>query len=117
MQGKLAGVFTTVLATVDAACTRILWNGNGHAVMVGRRMDRPESTEPVLTRLPRGMTRNGVLQGVETVVAENASPWTSQYGSLVTSIYDIGTPGSVPRARPALSGRCSAGNNSRSDLC
>ena len=26
------------------ACSRILWNDNGYAVMVGRTMDWPEST-------------------------------------------------------------------------
>ncbi|MGD9651140.1 MAG: linear amide C-N hydrolase, partial [Candidatus Dadabacteria bacterium] len=40
-------------------CTRILWNNNKLAVVVGRTMDWPESTEPVLTVFPRGMERDG----------------------------------------------------------
>lgn len=79
--------------TADAAlaCTRILWNDNGHAVMVGRTMDWPESTEPVLTVLPRGMARDGGLLGGEAVVTENPARWTSIHGSLVTTVYGIGT--------------------------
>lgn len=35
-------------------CTRILWNTNDRAVLTGRTMDWPESTEPVLTVFPGG---------------------------------------------------------------
>lgn len=73
------------------ACTRVLWSDNGYATMVGRTMDWPESTEPMLTVLPRGMERDGGLVGGETAVAENPARWTSKYGSLVTTIYGIGT--------------------------
>lgn len=86
------GVTAIALGSLDAAaCTRILWNDNGYAVMTSRTMDWPESTEPVLTLLPRGMIRNGGMAGPETVVAENPATWTSKYGSLITSIYGIGT--------------------------
>lgn len=71
-------------------CTRVLWNTNQLAVMVGRTMDWPESTEPILTVLPRGMARQGGKVGRE-VVAENGAEWVSRYGSLVTTTYDIGT--------------------------
>lgn len=73
------------------ACSRILWNDNGYAVMVGRTMDWPESTEPVLTVFPRGLARDGGKAGPETVVAENPARWTSRYGSVVTTVYGIGT--------------------------
>jgi len=70
-------------------CTRILWE-NKLGVFVGRSMDWPESTEPVLTVFPRGITRDGgLLEGVP-VVAENPARWTSKYGSLVTTLYGIG---------------------------
>jgi choloylglycine hydrolase len=77
-------------ATVQA-CTRMLWNDNGYDTMVSRTMDWPESTEPVLTLLPRGMARDGGLAAGEAVVAENPARWTSKYGSLVTTVYGIGT--------------------------
>jgi len=78
-------------ATPGESCSRILWNTNDLAVVVGRTMDWPESTEPVLTVFPRGMQRNGGLVGSEVVVQENPAKWTSKYGSLVTTIYGIGT--------------------------
>jgi penicillin V acylase-like amidase (Ntn superfamily) len=74
------------------ACTRVLWNNNKlPAVVVGRSMDWPESTEPVLTVLPRGMERDGGRAGSEVVVGSNPARWTSKYGSLVTTIYGMGT--------------------------
>ena len=73
------------------ACTRLLWNDNKLAVVAGRSMDWPESTQPVLTVLPRGMARDGGRAGPDVVVKENAARWTSKYGSIVTSVYGIGT--------------------------
>ncbi|WP_433573482.1 linear amide C-N hydrolase [Streptomyces sp. CA-251247] len=72
-------------------CTRILWNTNSHAVLAGRTMDWPESTEPVLTVFPRGLKRNGGTLGSNTVVDDNPLLWTSTYGSLVTTLYGAGT--------------------------
>lgn len=54
-------------------------------------MDWPESTQPVLTVLPRGLKRNGGMVGPHVLVKENPAQWTSQHGSLVTTIYGIGT--------------------------
>jgi penicillin V acylase-like amidase (Ntn superfamily) len=76
---------------VADACSRILWNDNGYAVMVGRTMDWPESTQPILTVFPRGMERDGGKAGPETVVTENPARWTSKYGSVVTTVYGVGT--------------------------
>lgn len=73
------------------ACTRILWNNNKFAVVVARTMDWPISTEPILTVFPRGMKRNGGLLGQIQVVADNPAQWTSKYGSLVTTVYGMGT--------------------------
>jgi penicillin V acylase-like amidase (Ntn superfamily) len=73
------------------ACTRILWNNNKLAVVVGRTMDWPESTHPILTMLPRAMSRDGGRAGPQAVVSDNPARWTSKYASLVTSIYGIGT--------------------------
>ncbi len=72
-------------------CTRVLWNTNDLAVVVGRTMDWPESTEPVLTILPRGMERDGGRIGHEVIDGENPARWTSRYGSVVTTVYGIGT--------------------------
>ncbi|MFE7096440.1 linear amide C-N hydrolase [Streptomyces erythrochromogenes] len=72
-------------------CTRILWNTSGHAVLAGRTMDWPESTEPVLTVFPRGVERDGGRLVGTDVVGENPLRWTSRFGSIVTTVYGAGT--------------------------
>lgn len=72
-------------------CSRILWNDNGLAVISGRTMDWPESTQPVLTVLPRGMKRDGGIADGQVIVKDNQARWTSKYGSMVTTVYGIGT--------------------------
>jgi choloylglycine hydrolase len=86
----LAGGVMTWPGAADA-CTRLLWNDNKLAVLSGRTMDWPESTEPVLTVFPRGMARDGGRAGADVVVKENPARWTSKYGSLATTVYGIGT--------------------------
>jgi penicillin V acylase-like amidase (Ntn superfamily) len=71
-------------------CTRVLWNDNGLAVVTGRTMDWPESTEPILTVLPRGLQHDGGALGPTRAVTENPALWTSRFGSLVTTIYGLG---------------------------
>jgi penicillin V acylase-like amidase (Ntn superfamily) len=73
------------------ACTRIFANDKGGAMLVARSMDWATTTEPVLTVFPRGLARDGGNAGPMTVVADNPAHWTSQYGSVVTTIYGIGT--------------------------
>lgn len=80
-----------LLARPVDSCTRYLWNQNGLGVFVSRTMDWPESTEPKLVVFPRGMKREGGKVGDQVVVKENPATWTSQYGSLVTTVYGIGT--------------------------
>jgi penicillin V acylase-like amidase (Ntn superfamily) len=90
--GALAGAAMLVAAAPIAdACTRVLWNNNTLAVVAGRTMDWPESTEPVITVLPRGMNRDGGHIGGAVAVADNPATWTSKYGSMVTTVYGIGT--------------------------
>jgi len=90
--GALAAAATVLAAAPIAdACTRVLWNDNKLAVVVGRTMDWPESTDPILTVFPRGMSRDGGRAGGAVAVAENPAKWTSKYASLVTTIYGIGT--------------------------
>jgi choloylglycine hydrolase len=72
------------------ACTRVLWNNNDRAVIVGRTMDWPESTEPTLVVFPAGISRNGGQIGPEVIVPQNPAMWTSKYGSIVTTVYGIG---------------------------
>lgn len=89
--GSLMALALIALVQVADACTRVLWNDNKLAVVVGRTMDWPESTEPKLVVFPRGMQRDGGNVGPDRVVKDNAAKWTSKYGSLVTTVYGIGT--------------------------
>ncbi len=71
-------------------CTRVLWNTNEIAVLSGRSMDWPESTQPLIVGFPRGRDRDGTSpQGV--IDDPNPLRWTSRYASLVTTIYGAGT--------------------------
>ncbi len=82
----------TILACagpVAEACTRVLWNDNKLAVVVGRTMDFPVTTEPLITLLPRGMARDGGLFAGARVDT-NPALWTSKYASLVTTVYGAG---------------------------
>lgn len=90
LAGMAALAMLAAAPGVAEACTRVLWNDNGFAVMVGRTMDWPESTEPILTVFPRGMERDGGKAGPNVVVADNPARWTSKYGTIVTTTYGIG---------------------------
>lgn len=88
----LLGVVATSLApSPTPACTRVLWNGGGPAILVGRTMDWPELTEPILTVLPRGLKHDGGRLGKESLNDPNPAVWTSKYGSLVTQLYGLGS--------------------------
>lgn len=91
--GWLAACVTVALSSPPPAeaCTRILRNETGGtSVLVGRTMDWPESTLPVITALPRGMKRDGGKIGADVVVKDNPARWTSKYGSVVTTLYGVG---------------------------
>lgn len=90
MHRRLAVLAVALLATPADPCTRFLWNTNARGVYVGRTMDWPESTEPIITVFPRGMKRDGGKLGDQPVVADNPARWTSKYGSIVTTVYGIG---------------------------
>ena len=71
-------------------CTRVLWNDNDLAILTGRTMDWPESTQPLIVVFPAGRDRDGILP---TGLVDDPNPlrWTSRYASLVTTLYGIGT--------------------------
>lgn len=62
-------------------CTRALWAEANGAVLVGRNMDWVDELETALWVLPRGQERSDALDG--------ALRWTSVFGSVVASQYDI----------------------------
>lgn len=77
----LAGLLSTSSAL---SCTRVLWSAPDGQVLVGRTQDWTERADSAFRVYPRGIERTGA-------VAENPYKWTSKYGSLVLSAYDIGT--------------------------
>lgn len=85
---KVAAVLVTVVAlssftsTADA-CSRVLWTTK-QANVVGRSMDWLEDTKTNLWVFPRGIERTGLTP-------PNTLEWTSKYGSVIASMYDIGT--------------------------
>ena len=64
------------------ACTRVVYNGLDGTVMTARSMDWKEDPYTNLWIFPRGMSRSG-----ET--GNNSVHWTSKYGSVVASAYEI----------------------------
>lgn len=72
------------IAAPAQPCSRILWNDNGRSVIVGRNMDWFEDIQSNMWILPRGMERNGLAE-------TNPLRWTSKYGSVIISAYDVGT--------------------------
>ena len=85
-------------SVVSALGSRVqpdFWNTNKLAVVSGRTMDWPESTDPILAVFPRGTHRDGQSVGGEVVVKDNPAKWVSKYGNIVTTLYGIGSADGV----------------------
>jgi penicillin V acylase-like amidase (Ntn superfamily) len=67
-----------------AACTRALYVGDNGLVITGRSMDWAEDMHTNLWAFPRGITRDGAA-------GANSPKWTSKFGSLIASGYDVGS--------------------------
>ncbi len=64
------------------ACTRVVYKGPNNTVITARSMDFSMEIPANLWLFPRGMARNGN-------VGDNAVEWTSRYGSISASSWDI----------------------------
>lgn len=82
--GIALGAMGLLGTTMAEACTRVLYTGNAGIVITGRSMDWHKDNSPSLWAMPRGMARDGAT-GPSTL------RWTSKYGSLVVSMYNIAT--------------------------
>ncbi len=81
----VTAVAVALFAVQDAsACTRVLWAPGDNQVFVGRTQDWTEKANSAFRVYPRGIARSGA-------VAENPHRWTSKYGSLVITGYDLAT--------------------------
>ncbi|WP_345973089.1 linear amide C-N hydrolase [Sulfurimonas diazotrophicus] len=75
-----------IFVAVDAmACTRVVYKGPDQTVITGRTMDFSIDIPANLWLFPRGMKRSGE-------VGPNSITWTSRYGSVVASSWDIAAP-------------------------
>lgn len=83
----IAGVSALASAFVPAraeACTRLVYLGADESVITARSMDWKTDVGTNLWIFPRGMQRSGN-------VGPNSIEWTSRYGSVIASAYDIAT--------------------------
>lgn len=73
-------------AAVDpaVACTRAMFVGTDQVVITGRNMDWPEDMRSNLWAFPKGIARDGAA-GPKSI------RWTSKYGSLIATAYDVGS--------------------------
>lgn len=67
------------------ACTRVVYKGPDNNVITGRTMDFSIDIPANLWIFPRGLERHGQ-------VGTNSITWTSRYGSIAASSWDIATP-------------------------
>jgi penicillin V acylase-like amidase (Ntn superfamily) len=80
----LAFVSLTISLPLATACTRVVYLGADGNVITARSMDWKVDVGTNLWILPRGMTRTGEA-------GPNSLRWTSRYGSVVATGYDIST--------------------------
>jgi len=73
-----------VVSPVAQACTRFVYLGGDDQVVTGRSMDWESDIGTNLWAFPRGMKRFGE-------VGPNSIQWTSKYGSVIASGFDVST--------------------------
>jgi penicillin V acylase-like amidase (Ntn superfamily) len=64
------------------ACSRVVYVGSNSTVLTGRTMDWMDKIDPDMWIFPRGMNRVASS-------SSNAVKWTSKYGSVIVSAYQI----------------------------
>jgi penicillin V acylase-like amidase (Ntn superfamily) len=72
----LAALSLAFIPEAAQPCSRIVWNDNGVAVVVGRSMDWLNAMPTDLYVLPRGIQREGMT-------GKNTLTWTAKYGTVV----------------------------------
>src|SRR5690554_4614212 len=75
---------TLAFSAIADACTRAVYLGEGNRIITARSMDWKKDIETNLWIFPRGIERTGE-------VGPNSIKWTSKYGSVISSGYDIAT--------------------------
>lgn len=78
------GLFIAAAVPAANACTRILYQGGQTDFFVGRTLDWMEDTSTDLWAFPKGMKRDGGIDG-------QSIQWVSRYGSVAASMYNFAT--------------------------
>ncbi|WP_414646803.1 linear amide C-N hydrolase [Chryseobacterium sp. CFBP8996] len=78
-----AAIFYAMSHKVEA-CTRVVYKGPDNTVITARSMDWKDEIDANIWIFPRGLPRTGN-------VGDNSVKWTSKYGSVITSAWDIAT--------------------------
>ncbi len=86
---KLTAAFLMLLMLLTnvyeaVACTRFMYKGTNGLIITGRSMDWKDDIKSNLWIFPRGIKRTGETN-------PNSLSWTSKYGSVITSAFDIAT--------------------------
>lgn len=81
----------SLTTSVAEACTRFVYLGENNQVMTARSMDWKTDVGTNIWVFPRGMDRSGEA-------GPNSIKWTSKYGSVIASGYDISTTDGVNEA-------------------
>lgn len=83
---KIIFTFLSLIGTISMAdaCTRILYDNGGHKYITGRTMDWKYDVETNIWIFPAGIKRDGAT-------GKNTMNWTSKYGSVIASGYDVST--------------------------
>lgn len=77
-------LFLTILSPEVYPCTRVVYKGPNNNVITARSMDWKDEIDANIWIFPRGMQRDGN-------VGKNSVKWSSKYGSVITSAWDIAT--------------------------
>lgn len=80
----LSALVSTAAFSYIEACTRLVYKGPENTVITARSMDWKDEIDANIWVFPRGIDRNGN-------VGKNSINWTSKYGSVITSAWDIAT--------------------------
>ena len=82
--GAIACAASIMMSVPADACTRFIYETGTNGFIVGRSMDWAEDPGTDLWSFPREMQRDGGL-------GEGSIKWTSKYGSVISSFYNIAT--------------------------
>lgn len=74
----------SLFATEAEACTRVVYKGPENLIVTARSMDWKDEIPANLWSFPRNMKRSGS-------VGPSSIQWTSKYGSVIASAWDIAT--------------------------